>query len=358
MNRTTKIAAAVSSAMLLSMMTAAPTGALDYLGTGHFSGELPESELIELKGMRRGLNTNAPLIYRLMKDWDMLITPHSNKLCFTIRTDLNKPTAAAQALAIIRNYFPDTVEGLADDAPACFYKQNYINRDFSDCYELFVSDEARCTAETAEGIKRDLAKAGLISEFFTWGKPAHYEDIEYLSYTFDAYAEYDDSTHTGTLRDLTPVQAFLDQQHPGWRIETFDSTTCYFNENNEFIDGIPYVRTMLVHDGTYSDTELLTVQIDLYDAFPDASDIRGSYPQFGWDAGELVIGENALAADMDVNLDCAVDVADAVLLARYINGDTEASVCDQGIRNASSDGSEQVSMDDVTRILMKIAKKS
>ena len=358
MNRTTKIAAAVSSAMLLSMMTAAPTGALDYLGTGHFSGELPESELIELKGMRRGLNTNAPLIYRLMKDWDMLITPHSNKLCFTIRPDLNKPTAEEQAFLIIRNYFPETIKGLADDAPACFYKQNYVNHEYSDCYELFIFDEARCTEETAEGIKRDLAKAGLISEFYTWGKPAHYTDVEYLSYTFDAYAEYDDSTHTGTLRDLTPVQAFLDQQHPGWRIEAFDSTTCYFNENNEFIDGIPYVRTRLTYDGTYTDTELLTLQIDLNEAFPDSVSVWASYPQFGWDAGELVIGTNALAADMDVNLDCAVDVADAVLLARYINGDTEASVCDQGIRNASADGSNQVSMDDVTRILMKIAKKS
>ena len=359
MNRTTKIAAAVSSAMLFSMMTAAPAGALDYLGTGHFSGELPESELIDLKGVHLGLYAkDAPLIYKLMTDWYLLITPHSNKLCFTIRPDLHKPTAAAQALSIIRNYFPDTIEGLADDAAACFYKQNYVNREFSDCYELFVSDEARCTAETAECIKRDLAKAGLISEFFTWGKTAHYESIEYLSYVFDAYEEFDYNTQTGTLRDLTPVQAFLDQQHPGWRIETFDSTTCCFTEEDVFIDGIPYVGARLAYNGTYTDTELLTVQIDLHDAFPDASYIRGSYPQFGFDQGELVIGRNALAADMDVNLDCAVDVADAVLLARFINGDTEASVCDQGIRNASADGSDQVSMDDVTRILIKIAKKS
>lgn len=350
--------AAMSGAVLLCTAASAPAAALDYLGTGHFSGDLPESELIDLKGTHLGLYAkDAPFIYRLMTDWYLLIKPHSSRLCFTIRPDLDKPTAAAQALSIIRKYFPDTVEGLADDASVCFYKQNYINRDFSVCYELLVSDEARCTAETAEGIKRDLAKAGLISEFFTWGKPAHYESIEYLSFNLDAYEEFDYATQTETLRDLTPVQAFLDQQHPGWRIETYDSTTCWFTEENVLIDRIPYVRTMLVHDGTYTDTELLTVQIDLYDAFPDASDIGGAYPQFGWDAGELVIGENALAADMDVNLDCSVDVADAVLLARYINSDSEATVCEQGIRNASADGSTQVTTDDITRILMKIAKK-
>ena len=58
----------------------------------------------------------------------------------------------------------------------------------------------------------------------------------------------------------------------------------------------------------------------------------------------------------DVNLDKAVDVADAVLLARFVAEDTDANVSAQGKLNADMDGNGQPDGDDVVTILKKIAK--
>ena len=58
----------------------------------------------------------------------------------------------------------------------------------------------------------------------------------------------------------------------------------------------------------------------------------------------------------DVNLDKAVDVSDAVLLARFVAEDTDANVSAQGKLNADMDGNGQPDGDDVVMILKKIAK--
>lgn len=59
----------------------------------------------------------------------------------------------------------------------------------------------------------------------------------------------------------------------------------------------------------------------------------------------------------DLNLDGSADVADAVLLARYLASDTEASVNDQGLANADADGDGRIRDDDLTVLLKRIAKK-
>ena len=58
----------------------------------------------------------------------------------------------------------------------------------------------------------------------------------------------------------------------------------------------------------------------------------------------------------DVTLDCSVDVADAVLLARFCAEDSTAVITDQGKQNADVNGSGNIDLDDVTAILRKIAK--
>ncbi len=58
----------------------------------------------------------------------------------------------------------------------------------------------------------------------------------------------------------------------------------------------------------------------------------------------------------DVNCSGIVDVADAVLLARYEVADAEAEVTDQGLANADCDGSGKLDAEDITWILQKIAK--
>ena len=58
----------------------------------------------------------------------------------------------------------------------------------------------------------------------------------------------------------------------------------------------------------------------------------------------------------DVNCDKAVDVSDAVLLARFIAEDPEADVSADGKLNADCDGKAGITGDDTTRILRYIAK--
>ncbi|MBP0966441.1 MAG: dockerin type I repeat-containing protein, partial [Oscillospiraceae bacterium] len=58
----------------------------------------------------------------------------------------------------------------------------------------------------------------------------------------------------------------------------------------------------------------------------------------------------------DLNLDGAMDVADAVLLARYCVSDPEAMISDAGMKRADVNGDGDVTAEDVTVILRKIAK--
>lgn len=58
----------------------------------------------------------------------------------------------------------------------------------------------------------------------------------------------------------------------------------------------------------------------------------------------------------DVNCDDAIDVSDAVLLARYVTEDRSAQINDQGRANADADGNGKVEADDVIHILRIIAK--
>ena len=58
----------------------------------------------------------------------------------------------------------------------------------------------------------------------------------------------------------------------------------------------------------------------------------------------------------DANLDGAVDVSDAVLLARYCVSDPEAEIKDLGMKRADANGDGTVTADDVTVILRIIAR--
>ena len=59
----------------------------------------------------------------------------------------------------------------------------------------------------------------------------------------------------------------------------------------------------------------------------------------------------------DITCDGSVDVADAVLLARYLNSDSEATVTDQGLSNADCNRDGKTDSTDLTDILRFIAKQ-
>ena len=66
---------------------------------------------------------------------------------------------------------------------------------------------------------------------------------------------------------------------------------------------------------------------------------------------------NVLFNRGDLDLDGSADVADAVLLARYLASDAEAVVTDQGLVNADADADGNVRDADLTILLQRIAKK-
>ena len=59
----------------------------------------------------------------------------------------------------------------------------------------------------------------------------------------------------------------------------------------------------------------------------------------------------------NINTDGAVDIADAVLLSRYLVSDREAVITSQGLRNSRVVNGASLNNDDVTKILRVIAKK-
>jgi hypothetical protein len=58
----------------------------------------------------------------------------------------------------------------------------------------------------------------------------------------------------------------------------------------------------------------------------------------------------------DANLDEQVDVSDAVLLAKFVSGDTAAKITDQGKLNADVNQNGAPDDDDITLILKIIVK--
>ena len=69
-----------------------------------------------------------------------------------------------------------------------------------------------------------------------------------------------------------------------------------------------------------------------------------------------MIGQNALAVAGDINIDCSIDVSDAVLLARFCVEDATANITQTGLGNADYDGDGMTTILDVTAILRKIAR--
>ena len=57
-----------------------------------------------------------------------------------------------------------------------------------------------------------------------------------------------------------------------------------------------------------------------------------------------------------MTLDCSIDVSDAALTARFCAEEREAVITDQGKQNADVNQDGNITLDDVTAILRKIAK--
>ncbi|MBP5413854.1 MAG: dockerin type I repeat-containing protein, partial [Lachnospiraceae bacterium] len=65
---------------------------------------------------------------------------------------------------------------------------------------------------------------------------------------------------------------------------------------------------------------------------------------------------NMIGISGDATCDNSVDVCDAVLIARFLAEDSEASMTEQGRRNADYNADGDITPDDIALILKKIAR--
>ena len=102
-------------------------------------------------------------------------------------------------------------------------------------------------------------------------------------------------------------------------------------------------------------TDLTDAQGRLVDENGDVIIVNGTSAV----VSEIRITDEVLPDTVWGDADCSgiVDVADAVLSARYIAMDAEAKITDQGRRNADVNGDGDVSTDDIALILKRIAKQ-
>ena len=363
-----KLTAMLSAAVLLgsNAIPAQLTGAaaedasaLWYWGTA--SGEtFKDMELLDHKGMfgdsllylrhvaydtfqfvtdpETGESEKQPAHYE--KDQLYRVKPRKDKIRFILRENVDSDAADQQITAIVQKYFPDT-------EPDKFWKPGI--------YDIYEADEAKRTEEASEALMHDLAGAGLISAFYTWGETADYNLVScsnFTEYLWNSFHEQ--KVHC----DWNAVEAWVHAEHPECEF------VCITQDDTELAKqfGLYYEEAQSV---MFSDTVYIVVPPEgttFREHFALAAEL---YEQFGISSGytspasvnEPLIGQNALAAAGDVNLDCSVDVADAVLTARFCGEDREAVITDQGRLNADVTQDGSVDTNDTAMILQYIAKK-
>ena len=116
--------------------------------------------------------------------------------------------------------------------------------------------------------------------------------------------------------------------------------------------------TVVKHDYYYQITPKETCAFET--EFALAADLYEAYdlqPEYLCPEGitNSVLGTNSLAVDGDINLDCSIDIADTVLLARFIAEDQEIEITGTGIGNGDLDKDGNVTMSDVSVLLRQLA---
>ncbi len=215
---------------------------------------------------------------------------------------------------------------------------------------------------------RDLARAGLISEFYTWGQTANYQQVTLHSRNASPTVYYptgqkwnEDYTKLEPIYyDWDVIEAYVKNQYPECEFVhvTLEDTELAkeigyydYEQNRAYFGNYDEMYAVIPQDGT-AFSEHFAIAADLYAEFGIACE--WTCPE---STGSSLTGQNALSAAGDVNLDCSIDVSDAVLIARFAAEDREAVITDQGRQNADVTHDGNVDGQDTTKILQYIAKK-
>ena len=303
-----------------------------------------------------------------------VVNPRENVLRIVLRKDLDHDEAEQKMFEILEKYYP----GITEFSQNNNYETNrkyFVNQvtmgvtDLASYYDLFDNSKAVPTEEAktagapeiADSILHDLAQASLISEFYTWGQTANYQQVQLHSRDAipTAYIPEYQNRKSDIPKDWTAIEAWVKEYHPECEF------VCITLEDTEFAKKIGYYNEKKQQPYFGNDEFMYAVIPPDGTTFPEHFAIAAElYEQFGIEAEWLcpesastpLTGQNALAIAGDINIDCSIDVADAVLLARFCAEDAAANITQTGLGNADYDGDGNVTILDVTAILRKIAK--
>ena len=159
--------------------------------------------------------------------------------------------------------------------------------------------------------------------------------------------------------DWDGIKAWVEKEHPECecRYIAMDETELlqelgYYDPDKDELRCNEPVFAVLVPDD-YSSLKHMILAMEIYEKF-DLEPYLCLREEESENAP--LTGKNALAVAGDVNLDCDVDVSDAVLLARFCAEDAEAVFTEQGKQNADANSDGNLTSEDVIVILKMIAK--
>jgi hypothetical protein len=282
--------------------------------------------------------TTDTITQHIERDLLWVIMPRKHTLRVVLRSDLDEAAAKQKAEAIIKKYEADLQNG-----------ENPVYSYFDRVFEIYYGGTDAPSEELAGAIMHDLAEAGFISEFYTWGQTADYKYIEPDVLTFDAY-RLDESDYKTMIPNfnLTAVNEYFAANGLACAAEEI------IDENGR----------MLVN-GTVEPFKYYRIDVDegmtLAEQFAVSA---GLYANFGYMPrlsspetvnSDIAKGQNALTVKGDLNLDCRTTVADAVMLARLTAEDQTVNITDAGLANADVDSDGNMTALDVTALLREIA---
>ena len=275
-----------------------------------------------------------------------MVMPYESRLQFRLRNHQEPESAAEQAALIAQKYFPES--------ESCQHQSDH--RDF---YVITERDETARSEEKANQMMRELAAAGLISEFYSWGQTAAYREMRngYLT----AYSSYNENYAAWAEKEIDwdGIKAWVEEAHPECecRYIALDETELllklgyYDPDKGELKCQEPVFAVLVPED--YTSFKHMNLAMEIYEKFDLEPYLCLTAEESG---NETLTGKNSLAVAGDVTLDCSVDVSDAVLLARFCTEDGKAMITDQGRQNADLNADGNLTLEDVTVILRKVAK--
>ena len=390
MKKRMRFAAMLAGAVLLcSAIPAAPVSALYCWGTAD-GKEFADMQQVDDKGMFKWIGyggvPGTPRDYQVYTQhyaWDVeaevtysdtgetkietthyegdnlyVVMPRSNIIRMVFRSDLDETETKQKAVTILRKYYPEMlVDANSTGFPASFYHSAPYT------YELCDRSDTAGSEEVSAAIMKDMAQAGLITEFYTFGQTADYQQVGNTYPTAyyptshkwnSSYTALEDVTY-----DWTAIEAWVQEHHPECEficatpddIETARLIGQYDSEMNRvfFNDNIEQMYAIIPPDETaFSDH--FAIAAELYEQFGLAAE---------WECPESVneqmIGQNALAVAGDINIDCEINVSDAVLIARIISEDATLNLTSTGMGNADVDGDGLLTLHDTATLLRRLA---